>query len=1507
MAGRDSGDYDSDTPGTATTKILKQDTAAAVTTTSGGGGATSTVDTQASSSTTASVGGGRPAAASSSSAKKRGGGGGDKGEALLRQLNDRAAPSSSGTTAGKGSPTKQQHSSRDIGPFDDDDDNGDYEDDFGDSEFSHDHHGEHERHRHHHHTNKHRTTRSNPGSTAASCDSPEGKSHEELDNLRQSVGEFAKSPVRPTRHVSEANMNSGENELEGVRVNVLLHEQENVPRKKTGKNDPNKLIQWGSIPTEAQIATLNTALIVNVVCMTAGFTLCYLNSIIFFSAPGVAFLIMANKRLAPDVKPAFYYGTLALGLLSAAAAAVGFSSGFWKHPDVKASLELWAKYILPVTFCIFLPYAILSSVTLVLMHRSAQHQKKNARTQMEMEFQTSTRYYKISGGRVVTASPPDGGSITSSGDATIVCLVNPDIDMREELVKKLRVDLHTLQSCFDPNELARVEIKNDHAAIVIKLPQLYRAEENFFFKVESAGMFLFADKLIVVLRDSFPLFEGRLFLNVDSLTDVAIRLLYRSVFSFEEHLKLINTCSDQIETELDRSTDNAKLFRLFTLEKSLVYYLNAIGSTGRAINRLMDKQVRKKLHLTQLQHAMLEDVCIENAQCLKMAQIYSQVISGLMDARASIVGNNLNVMMKNMNALVIAVAIPSFFAGMGGMSEFSAMIGFDNWWYVGYPAFFVVMVIIGAAAFVTIRKTERFVLLFVDGLPFDIAEKHGLTSGKYVHTYRVKTHFYQYTAAIMTSYMSGVPQINVMGDPIKSDNLIHQLIQCDSQRTNGTKKPPVAFYTMAKHYDLTFQLFAHNSDWVKKFPYRNNATVLFPSILDDLTMIGAHLDSMTNFGGNSVFGVSEALDEVNHRNGKFSKKAAKLVSDFSKGIEVAKNWVDTHDDYLLIVISDHGGTWKADSSHSTHGPLLEGNEAFLSLYNPHLQAQPLPNTNSSEFPLILVTDVASTLSQYLSCASIPLSSFGIPYAATNDSLFIARLRAQNTYQLLKNVISSGRSVPASVDSILNWKKVGPLQAVSDSLKELKAEEAIEHFLELSNTLSAVLFKKYFPVLYVTYLGVLSCILSFILYFYKVKSCSRPDLPRGILVFVFIVSIWMGLCLSGFNHIFSKQKQFQGFLPLPSVFAGLIAVVAAIDRNRDDTHCKNFFAIISVGWLLGWKSTVGTILNAIHDIYPLWDPVAYFLFSIYIVCELLVSRGKEQKVYILTGASLVAVALYREAQLTVLGSSLDIFIIYLCFALFIIVALQPIISGNLCLWHFPMVLLTFILYQDRDRIDFIAAQLPAFCTMKVIATRKNLSGLLYPLISLFGLSLGYTCHLSLGRDFNMTEALLTWPWLPFPTEIPTFLGGSVMMIHKFASFLLAITFVGQAFGVQRPVNKADSTLPTRFIPGKKPSFHSVPEKNPKLAPLLLEYFRNSDLAIWFTLFSHAVFTAGCFEVCEFLYPDLDTPFINSAVLLVCTILLGLPLVRRLIVTPIITHTTKILKVLLVGAVTTSKST
>jgi len=306
------------------------------------------------------------------------------------------------------------------------------------------------------------------------------------------------------------------------------------------------------------------------------------------------------------------------------------------------------------------------------------------------------KYYCISEGRVIDAG---------TGRRDILIYINPDDAERKYLVDNLKIDDHTFQSALDPNELGRMEFEPDHVALIIKRPKRYSARDNFLFRTESIGLFLYSTSLVVLLTDDIPLFDGRQFAKVDSLQDLILKLIYRCTWHFEEHIKVISMMSDELEQEINTSASNRQLLNMFSLEKSLVFYLDAISSNRRVIDKL--KTSTAKFAFSTASIEFLDDLAIENAQCYEMAQMYSQVLSSLMDARASVISNNLNVMMKNLNAIVIAVAVPSFFAGIGGMSEFSGMIHFSNW-KVGYPLFILAMITLGIVVFFVVKKFEKF-------------------------------------------------------------------------------------------------------------------------------------------------------------------------------------------------------------------------------------------------------------------------------------------------------------------------------------------------------------------------------------------------------------------------------------------------------------------------------------------------------------------------------------------------------------------------------------------------------------------------------------------------------------------------------------------------------------------------------------------------------------------------------------------------------------------------------
>ena len=261
---------------------------------------------------------------------------------------------------------------------------------------------------------------------------------------------------------------------------------------------------------------------------------------------------------------------------------------------------------------------------------------------------TMLKSYKITSGAIVEA--PD-----ENGDVLIY--VNPTIEEKDLLIGNWNIDSHTLQSALDPDEQSRLEFEPDHAAIILKRPQNYSGGDQFLFKVSSMGLFWYSDRVVIILMEDIKLFDGKLFSRVQSVKDLVLRLILRTISHYIDHLKVINMISDSLEQKINASMKNKYLINLFTLEKSLVYYLNAINANAFVIERIRNNRAR--LALTEEHLEMLDDIIIENNQCYKQAEIYSNILAGLMDARVSIVSNNLNILMKTLNLVTIGIMVPT--------------------------------------------------------------------------------------------------------------------------------------------------------------------------------------------------------------------------------------------------------------------------------------------------------------------------------------------------------------------------------------------------------------------------------------------------------------------------------------------------------------------------------------------------------------------------------------------------------------------------------------------------------------------------------------------------------------------------------------------------------------------------------------------------------------------------------------------------------------------------------
>ncbi|HRY28560.1 MAG TPA: magnesium transporter CorA family protein [Elusimicrobiota bacterium] len=279
-----------------------------------------------------------------------------------------------------------------------------------------------------------------------------------------------------------------------------------------------------------------------------------------------------------------------------------------------------------------------------------------------------------------------GGKLVENGGdrPCVLVFVKPDDKERQQLLTDYHIDEHTLASAMDPDEPSRIEIETDYLAVIFKHPKNYSERETLLFKVASMGLFLYKEQLVIVFPDDIPLFTGKIFNSLENVNDIFLRVIYRSIYHFMEHLKVINMITDEIEHKISVSMENKYLLNLFSLEKSLVYYLSAINSNEFVFEKLRNNG--PKFGFSPKNMELLEDITIENSQCYRQAEIYSNILASLMDARASIVSNNLNILMKTLNFITIAIMVPTFV-----VSAFSMNVRIP--WEQHPQAFWIVMVL----------------------------------------------------------------------------------------------------------------------------------------------------------------------------------------------------------------------------------------------------------------------------------------------------------------------------------------------------------------------------------------------------------------------------------------------------------------------------------------------------------------------------------------------------------------------------------------------------------------------------------------------------------------------------------------------------------------------------------------------------------------------------------------------------------------------------------------------
>ena len=272
------------------------------------------------------------------------------------------------------------------------------------------------------------------------------------------------------------------------------------------------------------------------------------------------------------------------------------------------------------------------------------------------------QYYKTINDRIHT--------IEEYEDGCWINVINPDEREINSLIQQFSLEPDFLRAALDEEESSRIENEEGTTLIIIDTPVAERNGEDVSYYTLPVGILVTPACVITVsLRENAILSEFaegvvkgiQTHLKTQFVLHLTLRVASRDL----TFLKQIDKLSSSLEKQLRKSMKHKELIQLLDVQKSRVYFSTSLKADETTLEKLMRGRYLK---LYEDDQDLLEDVLIEIKQSIEMSSIYLNILSGTMDAFASVISNNLNIVMKVLASVTIVISIPNIIAGFYGMN-----------------------------------------------------------------------------------------------------------------------------------------------------------------------------------------------------------------------------------------------------------------------------------------------------------------------------------------------------------------------------------------------------------------------------------------------------------------------------------------------------------------------------------------------------------------------------------------------------------------------------------------------------------------------------------------------------------------------------------------------------------------------------------------------------------------------------------------------------------------------
>ncbi len=266
------------------------------------------------------------------------------------------------------------------------------------------------------------------------------------------------------------------------------------------------------------------------------------------------------------------------------------------------------------------------------------------------------------------SSETDMTEINSPVSGCWVDVVNPSTEEITFIEENLYVPRDFVTGCLDQDEVSRVEKEDEMSLFIFRVPSAksdnHSAEVMPLGVVVSKGMVVTVCTKETEVLDDFRDGKIKSFNTVDGV-NFLLQVLKRSSHHYIRYLEKIEKEIDVLEESLLKSSRNEEIVKLLRIQKQLIYFDTGMASNSTVLEELLDGDV---IDLPKADAALLNHVITENKQAIEMGNIFSNILSNTLDAYASIVSNNLSMVMKFLASFTIILSLPVIIASFYGMN-----------------------------------------------------------------------------------------------------------------------------------------------------------------------------------------------------------------------------------------------------------------------------------------------------------------------------------------------------------------------------------------------------------------------------------------------------------------------------------------------------------------------------------------------------------------------------------------------------------------------------------------------------------------------------------------------------------------------------------------------------------------------------------------------------------------------------------------------------------------------